>query len=153
MKISFRASNVEVAQDALATLTDRYGQVNAEDADVIVALGGDGFMLETLSEARALDKPVYGMNRGTVGFLMNTYNEDNLPERVAEAEEAQLNPLTMRAEGVDGRRRDCASRSMVARVWTSWFAMVPLWRHRRGLLPIIIRLTGQFCQLGRTFLR
>ena len=101
-KISFRASNVAVAQDALSALIERYGQVPIEDADVIVALGGDGFMLETLSEAQALDKPVYGMNRGTVGFLMNTFDEDDLPARVAEAEEAQLNPLAMRAEGVDG---------------------------------------------------
>jgi len=102
IKISFRASDVAVAQDALAALTARYGQVSVEDADVIVALGGDGFMLETLSEARTLDKPVYGMNRGTVGFLMNTYSEDNLTTRVAEAEEASLNPLAMRAESVDG---------------------------------------------------
>ncbi|SMX22758.1 putative inorganic polyphosphate/ATP-NAD kinase [Boseongicola aestuarii] len=103
MKISFRASNVDVAQDALTALTNRYGQVDAEASDVIVVLGGDGFMLETLGEARALDKPVYGMNRGTVGFLMNTYSEDALQERVAEAEEVQLNPLKMRAEGVDGK--------------------------------------------------
>ena len=102
MKISFRASNVEVAQDALAALTSRYGQKSAEEADVIVALGGDGFMLETLSESQPLNKPVYGMNRGTVGFLMNTYGEDDLLTRVGEAEEAQLNPLAMRAASVDG---------------------------------------------------
>ncbi|MBT8458504.1 MAG: NAD kinase [Boseongicola sp.] len=103
MKISFRASTVEVAQDALKALTVRYGQTSADEADVIVALGGDGFMLETLSEAQPMNKPVYGMNRGTVGFLMNTYSEEGLLERVSEAEEAQLNPLVMRAEGVDGR--------------------------------------------------
>ena len=103
MKISFRASAVEVAQDALKALTVRYGQTSADEADVIVALGGDGFMLETLSEAQPMNKPVYGMNRGTVGFLMNTYSEEGLLERVSEAEEAQLNPLVMRAEGVDGR--------------------------------------------------
>jgi len=102
IKISFRASDMAVAQAALTALTDRYGQVAVEEADVVVALGGDGFMLETLSEMRRLDKPVYGMNRGTVGFLMNTFSEDNLPARVEEAEEATLNPLAMRAEGVDG---------------------------------------------------
>jgi NAD+ kinase len=102
IKISFRASDMAVAQAALTALTDRYGQVAVEEADVVVALGGDGFMLETLSEMRRFDKPVYGMNRGTVGFLMNTFSEDNLPARVEEAEEATLNPLAMRAEGVDG---------------------------------------------------
>ena len=102
-KISFLASDMVVAQEALDALVARYGHVSAEDADVIVALGGDGFMLETLSNVRPLNKPVYGMNRGTVGFLMNTYSEDNLPERLAESEEAGLNPLVMHAEGVDGQ--------------------------------------------------
>ncbi len=102
-KISFRASDMDAAQEALRNLIERYGQYTADEADVIVALGGDGFMLETLSDVRPLDKPVYGMNRGTVGFLMNTFNEDNLPARVAEAEEAKLNPLVMQAEGVDGQ--------------------------------------------------
>ena len=101
-KISFRASDVDVAKEALAALTKRYGQYDAAEADVIVALGGDGFMLETLGKVRPLNKPVYGMNRGTVGFLMNTYSEDDLEERLMEAEEANLNPLRMRAGGVDG---------------------------------------------------
>ena len=101
-KISFRASEVQVAQDALAALTKRYGHVPAEDADVIVALGGDGFMLETLNEVRPLGKPVYGMNRGTVGFLMNVYSADDLPERLAAAEEAAIHPLRMTAGSEDG---------------------------------------------------
>ncbi len=102
-KISFLASDMADAQAALQALTTRYGQVPVEDAEIVVALGGDGFMLETLSAVQPLDKPVYGMNRGTVGFLMNTFSEDDLPTRVAEAEEASLNPLLMRAEGVDGK--------------------------------------------------
>lgn len=101
-KISFRASEVPVAQEALEALTLRYGQHAAEDADVIVALGGDGFLLQTLNDVRPLDCPVYGMNRGTVGFLMNAYSEDDLPKRLAEAEEAVLNPLRMRAGRADG---------------------------------------------------
>ena len=101
-KISFRASDVDVAKEALAALTERYGQCDAAEADVIVALGGDGFMLETLGKVRPLDKPVYGMNRGTVGFLMNAFSEDELEERLDAAEEAKLNPLRMRAGGVDG---------------------------------------------------
>ena len=100
--ISFRASDADVAQKALDRLTARYGQCAPEKADVIVALGGDGFMLQTLKEARPLDKPVYGMNRGTVGFLMNEYSEDDLPARLADAEEAVINPLHMRAGREDG---------------------------------------------------
>lgn len=100
--ISFRASDADVAQVALAVLTARYGQSAPEEADVIVALGGDGFMLSTLSDVRPLSKPVYGMNRGTVGFLMNEYSEDKLVERLEAAEEAVINPLAMRAGSEDG---------------------------------------------------
>ena len=101
-KISFRASEADVAELALTDLIDRYGHVAPEDADVIVALGGDGFMLQTLSDVRPLGVPVYGMNRGTVGFLMNEYQADDLPDRLAEAEEAVINPLLMRAGSEDG---------------------------------------------------
>ena len=101
-KISFRASGVAVARKALAALSARYGQCTPEEADVIVALGGDGFMLQTLNEVRPLAKPVYGMNRGTVGFLMNTYSEDDLVARLVEAEEAAINPLHMRAGSENG---------------------------------------------------
>jgi NAD+ kinase len=100
--ISFRASDARLAQDAARNLIERYGQVTPEEADVVVALGGDGFMLETLNDVRPLDKPVYGMNRGTVGFLMNEYGADDLPARLAEAEEAVINPLRMRAATADG---------------------------------------------------
>lgn len=100
--IAFRASRSAVAQEALTTLQARYGQSELEAADVVVALGGDGFMLETLKTAQPLGKPVYGMNRGTVGFLMNEYGEDDLPERLADAEEAMINPLRMRAEQRSG---------------------------------------------------
>ena len=100
--ISFRASDARVAREALAELTARFGQASPEEADVIVALGGDGFMLETLKDVRPLEKPVYGMNRGTVGFLMNEYQTEDLPERLSDAEEAVINPLRMRACTADG---------------------------------------------------
>ena len=83
----------------------RYGGCNVEDADVIVALGGDGFMLETLHETLDLAKPIYGMNRGSVGFLMNDYAEDRLEERVGAAEQAVIHPLAMSAEDQQGRVR------------------------------------------------
>ena len=100
--ISFRASDARVAQEALAELTARFGQSTPEEADIVVALGGDGFMLETLKDVQPLDKPVYGMNRGTVGFLMNEYRGEDLPHRLAEAEEAVIHPLRMRAEDGEG---------------------------------------------------
>ena len=101
-KIAFTASPVPVAQAALENLRDRYGNASPEEADVIVALGGDGFMLKTLHETQALNVPVYGMNRGTVGFLMNEYHADDLLDRLDEAEEEVINPLTMTAVTSDG---------------------------------------------------
>lgn len=105
-RIAFRASRAPSAQAALAALTRRYGDHSDEGADVIVALGGDGFMLQTLHGTETNPAPVYGMNRGTVGFLMNEYSEQDLPERLAEAEEALLNPLRMRATRNDGTVQD-----------------------------------------------
>ncbi|GAA6165903.1 NAD kinase [Pelagimonas sp. KU-00592-HH] len=101
-RIAFLASDAPVAQTARAALISRYGNVAPDGADVIVALGGDGFMLQTLHGTQELDLPVYGMNRGTVGFLMNEYVETGLPERLAAAEEEVINPLAMRATCADG---------------------------------------------------
>lgn len=101
-RIAFLASPATAAQEALADLTKRYRQVDLDKADVIVALGGDGFMLQTLHDTQHLNLPVYGMNCGTVGFLMNTFDLAELPARLASAEEAAINPLIMRAVTVDG---------------------------------------------------
>ena len=87
-----------MARDALAR---RYGEVTPTDADVIVALGGDGLMLQTLHKFMEAGKPIYGMNRGTVGFMMNEYREDGLKERLAAAEESVIHPLAMRAVDAD----------------------------------------------------
>ena len=100
--ICFLASDAPAAQSAWETLARRYGDVEAIEADVIVALGGDGFMLSTLHAPQELDVPVYGMNRGTVGFMMNEYEEDNLLARLNEAELAEINPLHMTATKTDG---------------------------------------------------
>ncbi len=102
MKIAFLASRVESSREAQYTLTERYGNVPLAEADVVVALGGDGFMLHTLHRTQHLSAPVYGMNRGTVGFLMNEYSADGLIERLQYAEEAVINPLAMRATCADG---------------------------------------------------
>ncbi len=100
--IHFRASPAEAAQIGLEALTARYGQAVEAEATHIVALGGDGFMLQTLHYSGALDLPVYGMNCGTIGFLMNAYAEDDLPARLSAAGEEVVNPLEMCAETVDG---------------------------------------------------
>lgn len=101
-RIAFVASEVPSAQTARAALVGRFGNVPEDEAGVIVALGGDGFMLNTMHRTQNLDTPVYGMNRGTVGFLMNAYSETDLLERLEAAEEEVINPLSMHAEASDG---------------------------------------------------
>ena len=101
-KIAFLASDAPIAQQGLRALEGAHGNVEMQDADVIVALGGDGFMLTTLHATQALAAPVYGMNRGTVGFLMNEFSIVDLAERLSEAEEAVIHPLSMIATCVDG---------------------------------------------------
>lgn len=96
-KIAFLASRAASAQAALDVLSQRYGTCTVGEADVIVALGGDGFMLDTLHKTQKLAVPVYGMNRGTIGFLMNEYAEDDLQSRLLAAEQEVINPLSMQA--------------------------------------------------------
>lgn len=110
-KIAFVASARPTAKEALSELTQLYGNVDSADADVIVPLGGDGFMLETLRRYLPLVKrglPVYGMNKGTVGFLMNHFEIKDLKQRVAKATETHVRPLKMRAEAAGGLFEDIA---------------------------------------------
>lgn len=100
--IHFIASNGDLAEAARDRLIERFGQAPQEAADVIVALGGDGLMLATLHATGYGLAPVYGMNRGTVGFLMNEFSNDRLLNRLDEAEEAVINPLRMRATDAEG---------------------------------------------------
>jgi len=94
-RIHFVASHVGEAQSTMARLRERYGQADIGAADVIVALGGDGFMLRTLHRFLPAGLPVYGMKIGFVGFLMNRFREDRLLERLDEADVVELNPLCM----------------------------------------------------------
>ena len=94
-RIHFVASQVESAGEAAVAMKKRYGQSDIEATDVIVALGGDGFMLRTLHRVIDRDIPVFGMKIGNVGFLMNRYSEEDLVGRLAEAREVTLNPLRM----------------------------------------------------------
>ena len=92
------ASRSPNAQKALEEITSRYKLYDPEDAEVLVALGGDGFMLETQQRFLSHGKPIYGMNRGTVGFLMNEFKADGLAERLELAHRSELHPLRMTAE-------------------------------------------------------
>ncbi|MEM1366039.1 MAG: NAD(+)/NADH kinase, partial [Pseudomonadota bacterium] len=102
--IRFEASETDLAQEALAELTAIYGQSEASRADVVVALGGDGFMLQTIHDTFDSKLPIFGMNKGTVGFLMNTYSPDELPKRLTDAIYTDIAPLRMVATDVHGQQ-------------------------------------------------
>jgi NAD+ kinase len=102
-RLAFVAAEVPTARRALNRLVKKHGRVAAEDADVIVALGGDGLMLQTLHRFMSTGKAIYGMNRGSVGFLMNDYSEARLVERINKAEITTVRPLRMTAVDEDGR--------------------------------------------------
>jgi NAD+ kinase len=100
--IAFLSSGAKEANEALARLTALYGNTSLDEADVIVALGGDGLMLQTLHMTMKAPKPIFGMNRGSVGFLMNDYAETHLRERLHAALPAIIHPLIMRTRNVHG---------------------------------------------------
>ena len=110
-KLAFVASQKPSAKKALKSLTKIYGNYDAGNADAIVALGGDGFMLETLRKYMPLIRrglPVYGMNKGTIGFLMNEYKEEDLLERVSQSEATTVRPLKMNVTGAGGAYEELA---------------------------------------------
>lgn len=100
--IAFVASSVPEARAGLRRLAHRYGNASPKDADAIVALGGDGLMLQTLHEHMHDRIPIYGMNRGSVGFLMNEYSEEDLLERLEQAHVSKVHPLAMTAKDRSG---------------------------------------------------
>src|SRR5690606_20606634 len=103
MKLAFTASARPEAQEALRRLRHTYGESGEADADIIVALGGDGHMLDTLRKRLKDKKPVYGMNRGTIGFLMNEYAEDALIDRLQKASPIRIRPLIAQSETTSGQ--------------------------------------------------
>jgi NAD+ kinase len=105
-RIAFVASPIAEAQQARARLAERYGDTKPDDAEIIVALGGDGLMLQTLHRFMNSGKPIYGMHRGTVGFLMNDFHEDGLPDRLAQAQTTLIHPLLMCARDAKGQRHE-----------------------------------------------
>src|SRR5436190_443098 len=105
-RIAFVASDVPEAQEARERLAKAYGNVEPQHAEAIVALGGDGLMLQTLHRHLNDRVPIYGMNRGSTGFLMNDYSEDDLRGRLARAEVNVIHPLAMRAVDAEGREHE-----------------------------------------------
>jgi NAD+ kinase len=117
MKLAFTASDRPEAQSALDRLTARYGQ--SDDPDVVVALGGDGLLLQSLHRYLDLRIPIFGMNRGSVGFLLNDFAEDDLIERIEKAEATLLSPLRMAALTRDGARHMALAFNEVSLLRTS----------------------------------
>jgi NAD+ kinase len=102
-KVTFVASATPDAEQAAADLKKAYGNADPADADVVVALGGDGLMLQTLHRFMGSAKPIYGMNKGSVGFLMNEFQDEDLMARLDAAQRSILHPLLMTAVDVGGR--------------------------------------------------
>ena len=131
LRIAILAADSDEARQAEARLKRRYTAVEPEAAEVIVALGGDGMMLETLHRFIGRGTPIYGMNCGTVGFLMNLYSEEDLPARLARAQTVQLHPLIMTARNADGLTQQARAINEVA-----------LLRQLRQAAKIAIRVDG-----------
>ena len=131
-RLAFVSSGTPDANAALESLSKRYGHTSFDNADVIVALGGDGFMLQTLRDTMDTGKKVYGMNRGTVGFLMNEYRAANLPERIAAALPETIRPLEMSAVTADDQTVSALAINEVA-----------LWRQSYQTAKIRITVDGQ----------
>jgi len=105
LKIALVSSGAPDADDAAKLLAERYGDVSASEADVVVALGGDGLMLQTMHRLMGSGKPIYGMNRGSVGFLMNDFRATGLSRRLAAAERSIVHPLVMTVTDLKGRAK------------------------------------------------
>ncbi|MGH6961604.1 MAG: NAD kinase, partial [Dongiaceae bacterium] len=128
---AFVAAQTEEARSARQRLQALHGGTDPKQADVIVALGGDGFMLETLHKHLGRGVPIFGMNCGTVGFLMNRFDESGLPDRLAAAQTVKLHPLLMTARTVSGRTRRAHAINEVS-----------LLRETRQAAKIVIRVDG-----------
>lgn len=120
--VAFVASAHEEAQHAHERLTARYPHVEPQDADLVVALGGDGFMLETLHHFMGRGVPIFGLNRGSVGFLMNAFEEDRLMERLQRSEPITLHPLRLQATDSGGTEHNALAINEVSLLRQTHFA-------------------------------
>jgi NAD+ kinase len=132
LAMAFLASAHPASREAVAALHRRYGHVDPAGADVLVVLGGDGFMLHTLHEHVGLNLPVFGMRLGEVGFLMNRYAPEDLPARIRAAREVTLNPLRMTACDQQGRQHQAVAINEVA-----------LWRQTNQAAHVRILVNGK----------
>ncbi|MGH6888829.1 MAG: NAD kinase [Rhizomicrobium sp.] len=130
--LHFTASDAAEAQEALARMRARYGDAGPDKADIVVALGGDGFMLQTLHTFVDAGRPIYGMNFGSIGFLMNEFAEGDLDKRLGAAEAATVHPLRMQAAARDGRKHEALA-----------FNEVSLLRETRQAAKIRILVDGK----------
>ena len=130
-RICFLADKTEIAQKSLERLRRIYGCSGMTKADVFVVLGGDGFMLQTLHSHIEKGVPFYGMNRGSVGFLMNKYQENDLSDRLETAGLVTLHPLVMEAFAINGKHKKALA-----------FNEVSLWRQSRQTADISISVDG-----------
>ena len=131
-KLSFLAGKTPDSPQMREKLVDRYGDCSPDEADVIVAIGGDGFMLETLRAHMGGNKPIYGINCGTVGFLMNAKDVDGLGDKIENAEAAVIHPLTMTAKTIDGQTQTAKAINEVS-----------LFRQTRQSARVNISINGQ----------
>ncbi|RWP38992.1 MAG: NAD kinase [Mesorhizobium sp.] len=131
-RFAFVSSDTADAKAALESLSARYGQASIEDAEIVVALGGDGFLLQTLRDTMSTGKKIYGMNRGTIGFLMNEYRASGLTGRIAAAVAETIRPLEMQAVTAEGETISALAINEVA-----------LWRQSYQTAKIRITVDGQ----------
>jgi len=131
-RIAFLASDAPEARRALAKLSKLHGNADPQSADVVVALGGDGLMLQALHKFMSAGLPIYGMNRGSVGFLMNDFTEKDLAERLNNAEATTIRPLKMTAIGHDGVKHQAIA-----------FNEVSVLRQRSQAAKLKITIDGQ----------
>lgn len=131
MSIHFFAAKTPDAEHAFADLTKEYGQVPLDQADLVVALGGDGTVLEALHMAGTRNIPTYGMNRGSIGFLTNPYRPDDLAKRLAQAHRAEIHPITMRSVDTAGKVHEAVA-----------YNEVSLLRQTRQAAKIIVIVDG-----------
>lgn len=131
-RLAFVSSDADDANAAADALIARYGQTAVAEADVVVALGGDGFLLQTLRDTMSTGKLVYGMNRGTIGFLMNEFREEDLADRIAAAVPETIRPLEMEVETASGETQGALAINEVS-----------LWRQSYQTAKIRISIDGK----------
>ena len=103
-KLCFLYSGSPKSVEAYELLTNKYSNFTLEECDVIVSLGGDGFLLQVLHDNPTVSQPVFAMNRGTIGFLLNEYREENLLDRINNSQDVMLCPITMEATNTKGEK-------------------------------------------------